>query len=65
MGKKEKKEKMTEYLTTELKRRAIPGKVIIHKEKEKFFAALKKIDKATRTEAEMQELVEFLRSLAV
>jgi len=65
MGEKEKKEKMTEYLTTELKRRAIPGKVIIHKEKEKFFAALKKIDKATRTEAEMQELVEFLRSLAV
>lgn len=62
---KEKTEKMTEYLTAELKRRAIPGKVIVHKEKEKFLNALKRIDKATRTEAEMQELIEFLRSLAV
>ena len=31
MSEKEKKEKMTEYLTTELKRRAIPGKITIHK----------------------------------
>jgi len=65
MSEKEKTEKMTEYLSTELKRRAIPGKVTIHEEKEKFLNALKKIDKATRTEEEMQELVEFLRSLAV
>lgn len=65
MSQKEKTEKMTEYLSTELKRRAIPGKVTVHKETEKFLNALKKIDKATRTEAEMQELIEFLRSLAV
>ncbi len=65
MSEKEKTEKMTEYLSAELKRRVIPGKVTVHKEKERFFSALKKIDTATRTEAEMQELVEFLRSLAV
>ncbi len=62
---KEKTEKMTEYLSTELKRRAIPGKVTVHKEQDKFFSALKRIDAATRTEEEMQELIEFLRSLAV
>lgn len=65
MSEKEKTEKMTEYLGTELKRRQIPGKVTVHKEKEKFFTALKKVEKATRSETEMQELIEFLRSLAV
>lgn len=65
MSEKEKTDKMTEYLSTELKRRQIPGKVTVHKETEKFFSALKRIEKATRTEAEMQELIEFLRSLAV
>lgn len=65
MSEKEKTEKMTEYLGTELKRRQIPGKVAVYKEAEKFFAALKRIEKATRTEEEMQEMVEFLRSLAV
>ena len=65
MSEKEKTEKMTEYLGTELKRRQIPGKVTVYKEQEKFFAALKRIEKATRTEAEMQELIDFLRSLAV
>ena len=65
MSEKEKTEKMTEYLGTELKRRQIPGKVVVYKETEKFFTALKRIEKATRTEKEMQELVEFLRSLAV
>lgn len=62
---KEKTEKMTAYLSSELKKRAIPGKVTVHKESERFFSALKKIDAATRTEEEMQELIEFLRSLAV
>ncbi len=61
----EKTDKIAEYLGTEMKKRAISGKVIVYKEQEKFFSALKKIDAATRTEAEMQELVEFLRSLAV
>ncbi len=62
---KEKTEKITEYLGAELKRRVIPGKVTVYKEEERFFTALKKIDAATRTEEEMQELVDFLRSLAV
>lgn len=65
MSDKEKTDKMTEYLGTELKRRQIPGKVTVHKEQDKFFSALKRIEKVTRTEAEMQELIEFLRSLAV
>ncbi len=65
MSEKEKTEKMTEYLMAELKRRQIPGKVTVYKEKDKFFSALKRIEKATRNEAEMQELFEFLRSLAV
>lgn len=65
ISEKEKTEKMTEYLGAELKKRGIPGKVTVHKEQEKFFLALKKIDSATRTEEEMQELIEFLRSLAV
>lgn len=62
---KEKTDKITEYLSAEMKRRVIPGKVTVYKEQEKFFSALKKIDEATRTEEEMQELIEFLRSLAV
>ena len=62
---KEKTEKMMSYLSAELKRRGIPGKVTVYKEREKFLAALKEIETATRTEGEMQELVEFLRSLAV
>ncbi len=65
MSDKEKTDKMKEYLGAELKRRQIPGKVTVHKEKEKFLSALKRIDKATRIEEEMQELFEFLRSLAV
>lgn len=65
MSDKEKTDKMTGYLSAELKRRQIPGKVTVHKEQDKFFSALKRIEKATRTEAEMQELIEFLRSLAV
>ena len=65
MSDKEKTDKMTEYLGTELKRRQIPGKVTVHKEQDKFFAALKRVEKATKTEEEMQELIEFLRSLAV
>lgn len=65
MSEKEKTDKMTAYLGAELKRRQIPGKVTVHKETEKFLTALKRIEKATRTEEEMQELIEFLRSLAV
>lgn len=65
VSEKEKADKMTSYLTTELKRRAIPGKVTVYTEQEKFFAALKKTEKATLTEEEMRELFEFLRSLAI
>ena len=62
---KEKTDKITGLLSTELKKRGISGKVEVYNEKERFFAQLQKIPAATRTEAEMQELVEFLRSLAV
>lgn len=65
MSGKEKTEKMTEYLNAELKKRMISGKVTVHKESERFLKELKKIPEATRTEKEMQELTEFLRSLAV
>lgn len=62
---KEKTEKITELLSAELKRRGIPGKVVVYKESDRFFKELGKIAEATRTAEEMQELTEFLRSLAV
>lgn len=62
---KEKTEKIKEYLSSGLKKRAIPGKVVVFREKERFITELKKIPEITRTGEEMQELVEFLRSLAV
>lgn len=63
--KKEKTEKIKTYLSTELKRRGISGKVVLCEDEELFFAELRKIREATKTGEEMQELVEFLRSLAV
>ena len=65
VSEKEKADQMTAYLTTELKRRAIPGKVTVYTEQEKFFAALKKTEKATGPEEVMWEQYEFLRSLAI
>jgi len=65
VSEKEKTEKMVSYLSAELKRRAIPGKVTVHTDEEKFLKVLRRIETATRTEEEMQELIEFLRSLAV
>lgn len=62
---KQKTDQIKEYLGAEMKKRVISGKVTVFMEQDKFFAALKKIDETTRTEEEMQELVEFLRSLAI
>lgn len=62
---KKKTNKTADVITTELKRRGISGKVVLFQEKERFFAELHKISSVTRTEEEMQELVDFLRSLAV
>ncbi|MBQ8799885.1 MAG: hypothetical protein IJZ55_10000 [Lachnospiraceae bacterium] len=62
---KEKTEKITEYLSQELKKRGIPGKVIVYKEEERFLSEVKNADTATRTEEEWTELTDFLRSLAV
>lgn len=62
---KEKTDKITGYLSAELKKRGIPGKVVVFREQERFLAELKKIPEAAKTEAEMQEAVEFLRSLAI
>ncbi len=64
-NKKEKAEKITEFLSGELKKRGISGKVVLYQEMSRFTEALKRIPEATRTEEEMQELLEFLRSLAV
>lgn len=63
--KKEKTEKISAFLTAELKRRGISGKVVLCKEADGFLREVKKVTKVTKTEEEMQELVEFLRSLAV
>ena len=62
---KEKTEKIMEFLSGELKKRGISGKVVLYEDANRFAEALKKIPEATRTEEEMQELLEFLRSLAV
>lgn len=62
---KEKTEKITAFLTTELKRREISGKIELYKDTDRFLQEVKKVTEVTKTKQEMQELVEFLRSLAV
>lgn len=62
---KEKTDKITVFLSGELKKREIPGKVVLYEDANRFTDALKRIPEATRTEEEMKELLEFLRSLAV
>lgn len=62
---KEKTDKITVFLSGELKKREIPGKVVLYEDVKRFTDALKRIPEATRTEEEMKELLEFLRSLAV
>ena len=64
-SKKEKSDKIRDFLSGELKRREIPGKVVLYDDKNRFTDALKMIPEATKTEEDMQELLEFLRSLAV
>ena len=62
---KEKTDKITVFLSGELKKREIPGKVVLYEDANRFTDALKRIPEATRKEEEMKELLEFLRSLAV
>ncbi len=63
--KKEKLPNIREYLTDALKKRAIPGKFVFYEGTEEFLAKLKKTPEVTKTEEERQELLDFLRSLAV
>ncbi|MCH5273383.1 MAG: hypothetical protein J1E35_06895 [Lachnospiraceae bacterium] len=63
--KKEKLANIREYLTGALKKRAIPGKVVLCGEPEEFLAKLKKVQKVTKSKEDRQELLDFLRSLAV
>lgn len=65
ISEKEKITKMQEYLSESLKKRAIPGKVVLCTNPEEFLAKVKKGQEVTKTEEERQELLDFLRSLAV
>ncbi len=64
-GKKEKAAKIQEYLTEALKKRGMSGKVTLCMSQEEFLDKLKKCEKVTKKEEERQELLDFLRSLAV
>lgn len=62
---KEKEDTILQYLSEGMKLRGIPGKVKLYKEEGRFLEELKKIPEATRSEEEMEELIEYLRSLAI
>ena len=62
---KEKQTKIQDYLTDSLKKRGIPGKVVLCTNPEVYFTKLKKGQEVTKSEEERQELLDFLRSLAV
>ena len=64
-GEKEKEDVILQYLSEGMKLRGIPGKIKLYKEEGRFLEELKKIPEATRTKEEMEELVEYLRSLAI
>lgn len=64
-GKKEKIVKMQSCLSDALKKRAISGKVVLYMKPEEFLIKLEKCGAVTKTEEERQELIDFLRSLAV
>lgn len=65
MSKKEKVSKIQEFLSGGLKLRGIPGKVVVCTKEEEFLSKLKKGLAGTKTEEEREELLEFLRSLAI
>ena len=48
-----------------MKLRAISGKVKLYKEEGRFLEELRKIPEATKSKEEMEELIEYLRSLAI
>lgn len=62
---KEKAQKIQEYLTELLKRQGFSGKVTICDNEASFLKRLSGILEAARTEEEMSELFELLRSMAV
>jgi len=62
---KEKLTKIQSYLSDSLKKRGIPGKVVLCTNPEEFLAKLRKSEEVTKTEEERQELLDFLCSLAV
>lgn len=64
-GEKEKEDVVLQYLSEGLKLRGIPGKVKLYKDEKRFLEELKKIPEATKTEEELEELIEYLRSLAI
>lgn len=64
-SKKEKLTRIQEYLAGALKKRGMSGKVTLCMNQEEFLDKLKKCDTVTKKEEERQELLDFLRSLAV
>lgn len=62
---REKLTKIQEYLSESLKKRGIPGKVVLYTNAEEFLTKVRKSEEVTKTEEERQDLLEFLRSLAV
>lgn len=62
---KEKLPKIREYLSDALKKRALSGKLVLCETEEEFLAKLKKVPEVTKKEEDRQELLDFLRSLAV
>lgn len=63
--KQEKLPKVREYLSDALKKRAFSGKFVLYEKEEEFLTKLKKASKVTKKEEDRQELLDFLRSLAV
>ncbi len=62
---KEKEDMILQYLSEGMKIRGIPGKIKLYKEEGRFLEELKKITEATKSKEEMEELIEYLRSLAI
>lgn len=62
---KEKPQKIQEYMSELLKRQGIAGKVTIYDNEAAFLKKVSGVTEAARTEEEMSELFELLRSMAV
>lgn len=62
---KEKEDAILQYLSEGMKLRGISGKIKLYKEEGRFLEELNKIPEATKSKEEMEELIEYLRSLAI